>query len=68
MSKYTPLWEYIREHGTDAFQLTFEEIEAIAGIPIDHSFLRYKKELEDFGYQVGRISMKAKTVSFQKIG
>ena len=39
----------------------------IAGIPIDHSFLRYKKELTDYGYQVGKISMKEQTVVFQRI-
>ena len=45
MSKYEPLWKWIAENGTDSFKLTFDEIESIAGIPIDHSFLRYKKEL-----------------------
>ena len=39
MSKYEPLWKWIKENGTDSFKLTFEEIEKIAGIPIDHSFL-----------------------------
>ena len=33
----------------------------IAGVPIDHSFLKYKKEMEDYGYQVGKISMKGRT-------
>ena len=27
MSKYEPLWNWIRENGTDSFKLTFEEIE-----------------------------------------
>ena len=48
--------------------LTFEEIQNVAGIPIDHSFLKYKKELIDYGYVVGKISMKEQTVSFNKIG
>ena len=47
--------------------MTFEEIQEIAGIPIDHSFLKYKKELTDYGYQVGKISMKEQTVSFHKV-
>lgn len=67
MSKYAPLWEYIQKNGSPSFQLTFEEIEDIAGIPIDHSFLKYKKELTDYGYQVGKISMKGQTVQFHKI-
>ncbi len=46
--------------------MTFEEIQEIAGIPIDHSFLKYKKELTDYGYQVGKISMKEQTVRFAK--
>ena len=67
MSKYAPLWDYIRENGGDGLTLTFEQIQAIAGIPIDHSFLTYKKELTEYGYRVGKISMKKQTVSFEKI-
>lgn len=66
MSKYTPLWEYIKEHGTDSFKLTYAEIENIAGLPIDHSFLTYKKELLEYGYKVSKISMKEQTVAFEK--
>ncbi len=39
MSKYNALWEYVQKNKKDSFQLTFEEIMNIAGIPIDHSFL-----------------------------
>ena len=49
------------------FKLTFDEIRDIVGIPIDHSFLKYKKEAEGYGYRVGKISMKEKTVIFDKI-
>ena len=45
----------------------FEQIKNITDIPIDHSFLKYKKELTKYGYQVGKISMKQKTVTFHKI-
>ena len=68
MSKYNALWEWIRENGTDSFKLTFDEIGQIAGAPIDHSFLTYKKELMNYGYKVGKISMKEQTVVFQKLG
>ena len=64
MNKYESLWKWIQENGTDSFKLTFDEIEKIAGIPIDHSFLNCKKELEAYGYQVGKISMKDRTVRF----
>lgn len=67
MSKYDKLWEYIRDSGADSFSLTFDEIEKIAGLPIDHSFLTYKKELTEYGYKVGKISMKTQTVPFEKI-
>lgn len=66
MSKFNPLWEYIRQNGNASFKLTFDEIQNIAGIPIDHSFLNYKKELEKYGYQVGKISLKEQTVIFNK--
>ena len=67
MSKYDPLWKWIAENGKDSFKLTWAEIEAIAGVPIDHSFLTYKKELLEYGFQVGKISMKEQTVSFERL-
>lgn len=66
MSKYEPLWNWIKENGTDSFKLTYTEIEKIAGVPIDHSFLTYKKELAGYGFKVGKISMKEQTVAFEK--
>ncbi len=67
MSKYELLWNWIQEYGTDSFKLTFDEIEKIAGIPIGHSFLNDKKELLNYGYKAGKISLKGKTVSFEKV-
>lgn len=46
--------------------LTFAEIEKISGMPIDHSFLSYKKELSDYGFSVSKISMKNQTVKFER--
>ncbi len=34
---------------------------------IDHSFLTFKKELEAYGFKIGKISMKEKTVNVEKI-
>lgn len=39
MSKYDSLWEYVQKKGSQSFKLTFEEIQDIVGIPLDHSFL-----------------------------
>lgn len=66
MSKYDLLWKWIRENKTDDFRLTYAEIENIAGVPVDHSFLTFKKELLQYGFRVGKISMKEKTVTFEK--
>ncbi|WP_251319579.1 hypothetical protein [Flintibacter muris] len=66
MSKYDALWAYVQKDGSPTLKLTFEQIQEIAGIPIDHSFLKYKKELTDYGYQVGKISMKERTVIFKR--
>ncbi|MDD6034898.1 MAG: hypothetical protein PUC30_01690 [Lachnospiraceae bacterium] len=66
MGKYDVLWNYVSGSGKENFKLSYEEIERIAGIPIDHSFLNYKKELLEYGYRVGRISMKEETVEFIK--
>lgn len=67
MSKYDRLWSWIKANGTGSFKLSFAEIEKIAGLPIDHSFLTYKKELPEYGFKVGKISMKEQTVSFEKL-
>ena len=67
MSKYDALWAYVQKDGSPTLKLTFEQIQEIAGIPIDHSFLQYKKELTDYGYQVGKISMREQTVIFKRI-
>ena len=67
MSKYNSLWEYVQSNEEKSLELTFEEIHNIAGIPIDHSFLRYKKELAEYGYEVGKISMKEQLVIFNKM-
>ena len=65
MSKYNPLWKWINKNKTDDFKLTFAE--NIAGVPIDHSFLTFKKELLQYGFKVVKISMKEQTVDFEKV-
>ena len=67
MSKYNLLWKHIKKNGGLSFKLSFDKIKNIAGISLDHSFLNYKKELLIFGYEVKKISLKDKTVLFQKI-
>ena len=68
MSKYEPLWKYLQANGRDTLKLTFDEIKAILGFDIDHSFLNAKKEAVQFGYEVGKISLKEKHVTFTKAG
>ena len=47
MSKYDSLWKYVQNSGMKNLKLTFEEIQSIAGTPVDHSFLKFKKKLEN---------------------
>ena len=65
MSQYEPLWEHVRKRAESLLVLSFDEIEAILGAPIDHSFLNCKKELEKETVSI-KISLKNKTVAFQK--
>ena len=67
MSKYEKLWLYLKTQTSQKITLTCDEIEKIAGVPLDHSFLTYKKELREFGWSVKKISLKGKTVEFEKI-
>lgn len=66
MSKYDVLWKEIQKLNQPYVTLTYDEIKEIIGFNIDHSFLSYKKELISYGYKVGKISMKNKTVEFKK--
>lgn len=71
MSKYEKLWEYISStfshKEANEFKLTFEQIKDILSFNIDHSFLKYKKELLSFGYEVIKINMKEQTILFKKV-
>ena len=67
MSKYEPLWKYIKENKKDEFKLTYENIRSVLGFDIDHSFLKYKKDLLEYGYEVIKISIKDKYVLIHKI-
>lgn len=66
MRKYEKLWNYIKSRNEDTITLTFEEIGEFSGFPIDHTFLQYKKELSEYGWEVGKISMKARNVLFNR--
>lgn len=67
MSKYNKLWEYLKENKKDNYKLSYEEIKSIIGFEIDHSFLNFKKEAKEYGYEVGKIFMKEKMINFNKL-
>ena len=58
MSKYEPLWKYIKDNQKTEYKLSYEKIRNILGFNIDHSFLTYKKELLEYGYEIVKISIK----------
>ena len=64
MSKYEPLWKYLKNNQKEEYILTYDEIKNILGFDIDHSFLKYKKELASFGYIVKKISLKERKITF----
>lgn len=66
MSKYKPLWEYVANSDTYPLILSFDDIYDILGFSIDHSFLTYKKETVDYGFTVKKVSLKEKSVIFDK--
>ncbi len=67
MSKYEPLWKYLEDNNKERYILSYEEIKNILGFEINHSFLTYKKEAKEYGYEVGKISMKERTVIFNRL-
>ena len=69
MSKYSPLWQEVacRMQGVNKLMLTFEDVRDVLGFEIDHLFLDCKKELEEYGYKVDKISLKEQKITFEKI-
>ena len=66
VSKYEPLWNYLKDNGLDEYELTFQQIADICGFRLDHSFLTYKKQARAYGYEVRKISMKEEKVFIAK--
>lgn len=66
MSKYKVLWEYIKENDKDEYKLSYESLENILGFKLDHSFLTYKKELNEYGYKVKKVSMKERYIFIKR--
>lgn len=66
MSKYESLWNYLKKNDKEEYKLFYSDIKNILGFDIDHSFLKYKKELKDYGYEVVKISLKEKFIIFRK--
>ena len=67
MSKYNTLLKYLKDNNKDSFKLSFSEIKTILGFDIDHSFLKYKTELKDYGYEINKLSIKEEYIIFSKI-
>lgn len=69
MSKYDALWQFVEnefnQKDIKKLELSFKQIEECLGFKIDHSFLRYKKEVQDLGYCV-KISLKEQKILFVK--
>lgn len=67
MSKYEPLWNYIKNQTVFPLKLTFDEIEKILCFPISHTLLNCKNELYEYGYKIIKISLKEKYIDFGKL-
>jgi len=66
MSKYNPLWQYLRNRNHDSIVLSFNQIKKIISSKLDRSFLNYKKEALAYGYKIKKISLKGKKIIFVK--
>lgn len=67
MSKYKALWEYVANSDNYPLKLSFDDIFNVLGFPIDHSFLTYKKETAEYGFIIKKVSLKEKSVTFDKL-
>lgn len=66
MDKYYKLWEYVINANKFPLTLSFDEIKIIADVDIDHSFLKYKKELLKYDIKVEKVSLKERKIIFNK--
>ncbi len=66
MSKYTKLWNYLKDSCLGTETLTFDEIYSICGAYVDDSFMRAKHELENYGLSVVKINLRDRTVLFSR--
>lgn len=60
------LWQYIKDRNEDEIVITYDEVKNILGFEIDHSFLKYKSELNDYGFFVDKISIKDKQIKVKR--
>ncbi len=67
MSKYELLWQYLQNNAKSECKMSFSEIKDIVGFDIDHSFLTYKKQAREYGFEVTKISLQEKTIIFKKL-
>ena len=66
MSKYDPLWKYVKDNDKDEYKLSFDEVKEITGFEFDHAFLSFKKELPSYGYEFKKLSLKERWVMIVK--
>lgn len=66
MSKYDKLLNYVKDNNLACYKLSYDKIKEILGFDIEHSFLRYKNELINYGYIVKKISIKEKYVIIER--
>jgi len=67
MDKYSKLWERFDGKIEAKITLSFDEIKTIAWIDVDHSFLKFKKNLENHGYTLEKISQNERLMVFRKL-
>lgn len=65
-SKYDALWQYVEKLEGETHTLSFSEAAQVLGFPVDHSLLRYKKDLLSYGWKVGKISLKQERIQFSR--
>ncbi len=67
MDKYSKLWERFDGKIEAKITLSFDEIKNIAWVDVDHSFLKFKKNLENHGYTLEKILQKERLMVFRKL-
>ena len=67
MTVFRKLWLYLQDQCVTTEILTFDDINCICGHNVDNTFMKYRKEAEEYGISVVKVDLRNRKVHFARI-